>query len=691
MHFSFSSAAQKDGGKRRPLRDVNPNAYLLESLNASPRTSPLKAVKSLLTSFSHSQIVGLPSTTSTGSVSRGTTFIPLINGLPTEILTAIFAYCLPSHSTVPSPTAAPLLLCHVCSYWRQLAHATPFLWLDLDLGEVRPGVMKRRVSLGGHGNGGMGLKAFFEASQGDHSHWPSATQDSSLPRGCTARHHADLPTLLLPDIATHFATLAYPLPLRSLRLDVSRYRWGVKTDWERSTRSWVVERGVEDGPGRSVMKHQEGKYAYELISARDVLESVLNVGEGFVAERIAKLDLAVDDLDDLPRVGVDGLATISVLEWISDSPGRPSRPFKAQHIFTSLHTLCLRFPRLSLSDFEWEPVWAPLAIQLRALVQSLHQRAVVFGYETYGKETGHSTIGTQLFAFVHPSVVPNLRSVELDGPWVGFVPGSYAPGLPEIGVRGRTYDRLSVLHQSLSIVPYAQLTYLTLGYGGEGGRGNPVPVWMVRALLLECRLLRVGRFGVSRFLGRGAGDVEAVGEEIEDDLGMNVGCERAFGGDPVSWAISSLSTSSSEFDAGDRDELDEGRRLWNLPNLEEIHLRLGCRPKDEDVAWIRKAREAERMQYGPLFLNLAPNGVNHGDVRARNIPGATSTFWGGRGPEGGERGMTTWRGVRMNLLEREGGPLDGKEERMLDRVLEGFGLRTETIIRVEFVGGDGRR
>jgi len=66
-----------------------------------------------------------------------------IHRLPVEILTEIFLFCLipktdPS-STSPSvcSSQAPLLLCHICSSWRQLALETPALWTSLTI-EVIP-------------------------------------------------------------------------------------------------------------------------------------------------------------------------------------------------------------------------------------------------------------------------------------------------------------------------------------------------------------------------------------------------------------------------------------------------------------------------------------------------------------------------------------------------------------------------
>ncbi|KAJ7158027.1 hypothetical protein C8R43DRAFT_854891, partial [Mycena crocata] len=52
--------------------------------------------------------------------------------LPEDIIRAIFIACLPStHNAVVSPAASPLLLCQICSAWRDLALSTPQLWASL--------------------------------------------------------------------------------------------------------------------------------------------------------------------------------------------------------------------------------------------------------------------------------------------------------------------------------------------------------------------------------------------------------------------------------------------------------------------------------------------------------------------------------------------------------------------------------
>ena len=54
-----------------------------------------------------------------------------INQLPREILSKIFWYCVPDNTDSPiviSRNHAPILLCRICSSWRELALATPNLW-----------------------------------------------------------------------------------------------------------------------------------------------------------------------------------------------------------------------------------------------------------------------------------------------------------------------------------------------------------------------------------------------------------------------------------------------------------------------------------------------------------------------------------------------------------------------------------
>ncbi|KAJ6508063.1 hypothetical protein DFH09DRAFT_1199240 [Mycena vulgaris] len=52
--------------------------------------------------------------------------------IPQDVLEVIFAACLPTtHDAIISATEAPLLLGHICSYWRSVAHSMPTLWMSL--------------------------------------------------------------------------------------------------------------------------------------------------------------------------------------------------------------------------------------------------------------------------------------------------------------------------------------------------------------------------------------------------------------------------------------------------------------------------------------------------------------------------------------------------------------------------------
>ncbi|KAJ6538084.1 hypothetical protein B0H19DRAFT_1181665 [Mycena capillaripes] len=54
--------------------------------------------------------------------------------IPSEIVSLIFAACLPSHGRVrPSPITPPLSLAQICRHWRHIALSSPELWSSLDL------------------------------------------------------------------------------------------------------------------------------------------------------------------------------------------------------------------------------------------------------------------------------------------------------------------------------------------------------------------------------------------------------------------------------------------------------------------------------------------------------------------------------------------------------------------------------
>ena len=57
-----------------------------------------------------------------------------IGKLPVELLSEIFIRCLPEiYFFLPRPTLAPMLLCQICAHWRQVALATPRLWVRLSV------------------------------------------------------------------------------------------------------------------------------------------------------------------------------------------------------------------------------------------------------------------------------------------------------------------------------------------------------------------------------------------------------------------------------------------------------------------------------------------------------------------------------------------------------------------------------
>jgi hypothetical protein len=318
-------------------------------------------------------------------------------------------------------------------------------------------------------------------------------------------------------------------------------------------------------------------------------------------------------------------------------------------------------------------------------------------------------------AFCHPRIVPNLRKVEVDAPWAALVPGSYTS--PSSRRRGQHSDALppssglanlvalytSLLRthawtgfDALSIVPYAQLTELTIV------EARPIPVWLLRALLVECVALKVGIVGIVKFtppppsmslgaggIGVGGGllgggmnvNVNGAGMGADEDLGMNAECYRAFGGDPVRRALSiqALGPQRNSIPgtfvypninqdpipptaaSGTDDE------TWWLPHLEELTLRFGCTPRGEEGAWVKRRREFERERWGPAV-------------------GAASVFqhqvgtWGtGRRDEAEE--TTTWRDVVALEGERI---LERAEEDVVESALGGFDFGRECVVRVGF-------
>lgn len=57
-----------------------------------------------------------------------------IHRLHPELLSEIFLHCLPDDQYVtPDPLDAPLLVCRVCHYWREISLLTPKLWCSLNI------------------------------------------------------------------------------------------------------------------------------------------------------------------------------------------------------------------------------------------------------------------------------------------------------------------------------------------------------------------------------------------------------------------------------------------------------------------------------------------------------------------------------------------------------------------------------
>ena len=178
-----------------------------------------------------------------------------IDLLAKDILTEILRPCSPSTSDqprqAPSPRTAPLLLCHVCSYWRRLTFAIPKLWWCLNLGEVRPTTVKR----------------------GSTNSPPTRSSGSGSQRNAT---HLSVSTLKLQSISKFIVDVICPHELRSLTLKASKYRReDVKTEWERKTRGWVVERGPND---------------FQLTSVKQLVDSVLSL-DGHAVSHGVRLQL----------------------------------------------------------------------------------------------------------------------------------------------------------------------------------------------------------------------------------------------------------------------------------------------------------------------------------------------------------------------------------------------------------------
>ncbi|KAJ6561759.1 hypothetical protein B0H19DRAFT_909252, partial [Mycena capillaripes] len=54
--------------------------------------------------------------------------------LPVDVVSDIFTACLPSdRNAIMSAAECPLLLCHICRAWRDVALSTPRLWASLHI------------------------------------------------------------------------------------------------------------------------------------------------------------------------------------------------------------------------------------------------------------------------------------------------------------------------------------------------------------------------------------------------------------------------------------------------------------------------------------------------------------------------------------------------------------------------------
>jgi hypothetical protein len=91
-------------------------------------------------------------------------------------------------------------------------------------------------------------------------------------------------------MARFFVDIIRPHQLRSITLKASRYRRDdLKTEWERKTRGWVIERG----PGN-----------FQLMSGKALLKSVLSMGDYAVARGLRELSVSLDDMEDFSMTSV---------------------------------------------------------------------------------------------------------------------------------------------------------------------------------------------------------------------------------------------------------------------------------------------------------------------------------------------------------------------------------------------------
>ncbi|KAF6743448.1 hypothetical protein DFP72DRAFT_933139 [Ephemerocybe angulata] len=309
-YFSYTHSQGSPASRRRRVLG-NPKS----PAHSASQSKHLRNIDVLEPSLGTTSIFSSSSSSSSG-LPLSTLIPPAVNVLPTELLTYIFALCLPSTLSVPTPSTAPLLLCQICAFWRRLARGTPLLWVRLDLGNIRPPAISTYPV--------------------EHS---SKSSNGKLPLNLTSLVHL-------------YTTLALPIPLREFRIVVSRYRWaGVKTDWERGMREWTVERPLLNRSDISSRPSTPSDLHIRL-SARDVLENVL-LRSG-ACERMLSLDVEMDDLEDIPRIEYDGPTS---------SPS---------HNFSHLHSLNLRLPHLALSDLPFSiDSFLPIPTQLRIAVNHI--------------------------------------------------------------------------------------------------------------------------------------------------------------------------------------------------------------------------------------------------------------------------------------------------------------------------------
>ncbi|RDB23560.1 hypothetical protein Hypma_008887 [Hypsizygus marmoreus] len=119
-----------------------------------------------------------------------------IHQLPLEVIREIFVHCL-TCDRAPNNKLAPLLLCHVCSMWRNLALSTPQLWSELSMLCLQGDVAKA-------------MRTFTNATE--------------LWFRCVGRHCPFSYTVRLPRGATAHApgkSLLFPLPPSIYKLDLT--------------------------------------------------------------------------------------------------------------------------------------------------------------------------------------------------------------------------------------------------------------------------------------------------------------------------------------------------------------------------------------------------------------------------------------------------------------------------------------